>query len=607
MTVLGTVRPRSSATLPKSDSVMHHSNASAVMGPTMLEELLSQALAAHHAEIASLRMELEFWRTGAGSAVGCGQCEPCEVREEHATPSPAYAQDEDRSRRDGRGEEEVEAEKALEENEERKDEEEKEEGNEQEENEKEEGQPSTLKRRMLYAKSSSSIASWHVRQRAHSIIFKSELSYHEPTRLEKFVSGPLDVCTSILIFLNIILMIALVEFSGYSIGVSAGFLAGQPLPDYVAFVLLVLEHSFNAFFVAELLIRIVVFRRRFLLDGHGRVLKYTLFDTFLICITAADLYLSGSGLKLDMLRPLRFLRPLRTLRALRAFGALRVLVNAVFASFLAMFWSMMLLTMVMLMAALYLCISLSPAIADESLDLETRTWIFNMYGTTARSFSSVFELTFSGGWPQYTRTVVDMEPAYFLFFGVYIIFVVFAMFRIITAVFLKETLVIASRDVELAVEEKIKKDRAYVDKLKSFFTAFDASEDGVLSEWEFRAVIEEDKVRAVLSLMGVDIRESREWFEELSGGCGYMTCDQFVQGISRMKGDARSQDVWFLRKSTDKMMQDMVEVQASCAEVKQALVGLRGPHLPTAAQALAGRTGAFTAEHAQGGEMKVAI
>jgi len=74
-----------------------------------------------------------------------------------------------------------------------------------------------------------------------------------------------------------------------------------------------------------------------------------------------------------------------------------------------------------------------------------------------------------------------------------------------------------------------------------------------------------------------------------------------------MKGDARSQDVWFLRKSTDKMMQDMVEVQASCAEVKQALVGLRGPHLPTAAQALAGRTGAFTAEHAQGGEMKVAI
>lgn len=74
-----------------------------------------------------------------------------------------------------------------------------------------------------------------------------------------------------------------------------------------------------------------------------------------------------------------------------------------------------------------------------------------MYGTTSRSFYTVFELTFSGGWPNYARNLVeDVHWAYAVFFFVYIIAVTFAMFRIITTLFLRDTLALASNDAEAA-------------------------------------------------------------------------------------------------------------------------------------------------------------
>lgn len=93
--------------------------------------------------------------------------------------------------------------------------------------------------------------------------------------------------------------------------------------------------------------------------------------------------------------------------------------------------------------------ALSSSMVEEGLPSETKLWIYRYYGTPSRAYWSVFELTFSGGWPAYARTLVeDVSGWYALFFAVYIGGVVFAMFRIITALFLKDTLTVASSDME---------------------------------------------------------------------------------------------------------------------------------------------------------------
>jgi len=253
---------------------------------------------------------------------------------------------------------------------------------------------------------------------------------------------------------------------------------------------------------------------------------------------------------------------LRVLQSVKVFHKLKMLVNTVGASFLALFWSIVLLGIVMIMAALFLCQSCSSAVDDEAIPLDKRIWIYKMYGTSARSWWSVFELTFSGGWPNYARPLVeDVSSSFAVFFFVYIIVVVFAMFRIITALFLRDTLAFASRDAEAAVQEKMRQKESYASKLLDFFDAADTSKDGFLTLNEFQAILEEDAVKTWMSIMEVDVHDAEHLFNILDNGDGLVTPDEFVQGILRLKGQARSQDVLRIMHCCDKLVQDMAKLK----------------------------------------------
>ena len=82
-------------------------------------------------------------------------------------------------------------------------------------------------------------------------------------------------------------------------------------------------------------------------------------------------------------------------------------------------------------------------------------WVNRKYGTGSKALYTVFEITFSGCWPNYVSPVVmDASPWFAAFFIVYITFVVFFLIRIISALFLKETLAHAAQDA--GEEEKLR-------------------------------------------------------------------------------------------------------------------------------------------------------
>merc|ERR1719277_856225 len=98
----------------------------------------------------------------------------------------------------------------------------------------------------------------------------------------------------------------------------------------------------------------------------------------------------------------------------------------------------------------------------------------------------MFEVTLSGCWPNYVRPLLaEVHHLYGVFFLVYISFVVFAVIRVITAIFLKETLDAANNDAVMVIAEKNKKKQAYLKKLGAVFKHADKSGDGELSIGEF--------------------------------------------------------------------------------------------------------------------------
>merc|ERR1712066_203097 len=133
---------------------------------------------------------------------------------------------------------------------------------------------------------------------------------------------------------------------------------------------------------------------------------------------------------------------------------------------------------------------LGPIMEDPDYSPDLRGWVFQLYGTGSRSLWTIFEFTLSGGWPTYARRVVEeVHWAYAIFFSVYVWVVVFAVTRLITALFVNDTMKVAQQDSERMMREaQANKDR-YVGKLHEVFAVADVNQDGSISQDEFEEIL----------------------------------------------------------------------------------------------------------------------
>ena len=92
-------------------------------------------------------------------------------------------------------------------------------------------------------------------------------------------------------------------------------------------------------------------------------------------------------------------------------------------------------------------------ITDETKDYDMRQWVNHNYGDGWKAMWTMFLVTFSGGWPQWCDPLVQkVHVGWAIFFAAYITFVVFAIFRIITALFLQDAMHATTARVEVSLE-----------------------------------------------------------------------------------------------------------------------------------------------------------
>jgi len=373
---------------------------------------------------------------------------------------------------------------------------------------------------------------------------------HAASQEPKMMSWPsfratLDYFAGALVLLNSFVMLVEFELSGRELGPTFG-LEGYRMAHETRVLFSVIDAMFVFVFVVEWSIRLWFDRWRFVRDATN------LLDTILVFSGVVDLVLSlaleGSGASrsivvLRLMRAVKTLRAVRMVRSLRFFQGLRVLVKACQCFLPSLCWSMVLLLVFMSMGALMMGNLLQDFVVSEEMDFEDRKWIFMRYGTAYRAMYTLFEITFAGNWPTSARPVLEkVSQAYVLFFVPYITLVVFAVIRVISAVFLKDTLDAAQNDAEQLVVDRLRKKAQYVAKLESIFLAIDDSGDGIISEERLNDILQNPKVAAYLETLELDLHEGVALFHLLDNGDGEVTLDEFIDGIMRCKGPARAID-----------------------------------------------------------------
>eukprot|EP00746_Dinoflagellata_sp_MGD_P108699 gnl/MRDRNA2_/MRDRNA2_46458_c0_seq1.p1 gnl/MRDRNA2_/MRDRNA2_46458_c0~~gnl/MRDRNA2_/MRDRNA2_46458_c0_seq1.p1 ORF type:complete len:290 (-),score=45.26 gnl/MRDRNA2_/MRDRNA2_46458_c0_seq1:99-908(-) len=242
---------------------------------------------------------------------------------------------------------------------------------------------------------------------------------------------------------------------------------------------------------------------------------------------------------------------------------LRILIKAIFAGFSALFWSFMLLIFLEVLSALFMTQLLADALTDEKLELDMRKFIYTYYGTTSRTTLTMFQITLApGSWAVVGRPLIEeVSPAFAWFFVFYVGGVSFAIIRIVTALFLRDTIQIAAKDKENQKREKMKEQQAYTENIRELFVKADVDKTGHLKFEEFQALMTDAKMLAWLTVLELSPKNACKIFELCDDGDGFLTLEEFLTGIFRLKGQARQLDMMMLQRDTTELKKILRGVQ----------------------------------------------
>eukprot|EP00930_Biecheleria_cincta_P006440 TRINITY_DN107448_c0_g1_i1.p1 TRINITY_DN107448_c0_g1~~TRINITY_DN107448_c0_g1_i1.p1 ORF type:complete len:682 (-),score=107.89 TRINITY_DN107448_c0_g1_i1:91-2088(-) len=372
----------------------------------------------------------------------------------------------------------------------------------------------------------------------------------------------LDLVAGIVIMLNTITMMYQMEWEGAASAVKLGVPGHEPWGVSDA-PFLVLEHVFTAFYLGECSVRIYQEQTKYFFS------IFNWFDLFLALLSTIENWvlqpilggtMGGNLSELRILRVAKLVRVARIIRAVRLFTGLRQLVTACTSAFTALFWSVVLLSLCIVAGSLLIGNLLQDFIADKDADYDQRVWVWEHYGTSLRAANTLFDMTFAGNWPVYSRPVLKYVGGWYMIcFGIYIVLVVFAATRIIGAIFLKEALDATTADPELMIQAKEAQRLKYMDKLKDFFNAIDTTGDGDISREELNTMLVSPKVIAYLSVLDIELHEGSKLFDMLDDGDGVVTYNEFINGLFRFRGQARSVDLIELHMRMQQMEDDLLE------------------------------------------------
>mmetsp|Transcript_42899 Transcript_42899/g.121373 ORF Transcript_42899/g.121373 Transcript_42899/m.121373 type:complete len:521 (+) Transcript_42899:2-1564(+) len=372
-------------------------------------------------------------------------------------------------------------------------------------------------------------------------------------RLERVVTSMhFEILFSFLIFANAIVLAMEVQYMGIDNGYKMGH-PSSPRPAAEAWpnaldVFQSFEYIFGVMFCVELALKVGGLQWNFVKS------PWNWLDVLVVGFWLVDQIASGSvflnPMILRLMRLSKIFRLARMLKTIQVLDSLNVMLGSIQASVTILFWSVVLLLLVQMGIALFLCGMLEEYILDDSNDARKRIEIYNYFGTFTRGMLTMFELSLANWIPVCRSLHENVDEWYGLFVLCYQLVVGFAVVKVITGVFLHETFKVTSSDDDLMIVQKKRASQKHVLKMQHLLREADDSKDGYIQREELRQVLLRPSVRNWLTAMEIEVGDPDLLFDFLDNGDEQLSCEELVSGIARLKGPARSIDVVSLMRRT---------------------------------------------------------
>ncbi|CAE8657427.1 unnamed protein product [Polarella glacialis] len=374
-------------------------------------------------------------------------------------------------------------------------------------------------------------------------------------KLEHFLqSGNFELLISVLLFANVLFLALELQFQGAITGYRLSIYE-TPYPKekdwaQIRSFFVVGDYVFAGLFCIDVAVRIVVLRLKF----WSVPINWLDFAVVATSLVSMVLSFPINPMFLRLLRVGKLARALRMVTTSNALHSLQLLLKCLAASVDMLCWSFILLIFIQCIAGMIVANLARDYISDENHDQESRRKVWIYYGTFTRTFLTMFEILFAN-WAPACRVLVDNVSEWFsIFFLLYRCVIGFAILNVLNAVFVQQTLKAASSDEEMAFKQKQKDQVKYTQKVKKLFQSVDVSSDGVITFDEFAMLIENPKLKFWMGQLELEYHDLLGLFEMLDDGDGEISLDEFVEGAGRLKGTAKTIDLWRLETKLEIML-----------------------------------------------------
>jgi hypothetical protein len=202
----------------------------------------------------------------------------------------------------------------------------------------------------------------------------------------------------------------------------------------------------------------------------------------------------------------------------------------------------------------------------------TREEIMDTFGGVWRTMLTLY-MAMTGGqdWEVYYDVVEVLGTFYVLVFIFFTFFFSFALFNILTGVFVEKAVVAAQPDREELILQQRRKVLQEAEEFRRLCERLDKSKDGTITLEEFKENMQDEDMIAYMASVGLEIHDVTLFFNVI-GGKGEVSLDRFVEGCMSMRGNATALDVQKTIYKTEKLGDRIMDLQKEFRSQMDAIV-----------------------------------
>lgn len=336
----------------------------------------------------------------------------------------------------------------------------------------------------------------------------------------------------------------------------------------------VIEVMFGTVFIIELAARIHTHRWNYFKGFMN------LFDVFMVAATILDTFIlsplqqGGSTRIIGVLRIIRMVRLVRLIRLLPYFKELWLIVFGLGQSMKTLSWTSLLLLVDLYFFAIFATqqIGQKDEIYNQYYLDNQGLWDHEIYfGTVPRSMLTFFQICVMDEWSEnIVRHVKFNQPGMEWMFVVFVCFTTFGILNIVVGVVVENTLQMAKQS-DVKIKKKKEKDRMRIlNHLREFFESSDEDGSGTLTPDEVKAAMDNPDNMKKLALLDLPFEDPIELYTLLDvDSSGEISIDEFISGCMRIKGSAKSKDIFTLQVMVDTLggrFQDLTNALQTTSE-----------------------------------------